>query len=374
MRDDARRHSTRSTDARIDWRVGVVCVVGLSLVFAAQSWINDPSPTSFGILVTRQLVGWLLWLAFVPVVFDIGRFLRRRGVLRTSSIIIFLVAGVAIAAVHAALLVVVRSVLDLAPSVDLGTEVPIAISAYLASNLVRFWAISAIYHAITYHHEVRARETNAAKLAQNLAQERLMTLEGRLQPQFLFNALTALTALIRKDPPAAEAMVGHLSELLRVALDTGSAREVTLQRELELLEHYIAIQRTRFQDQLEVTIESDADALTAYMPHCILLPLVENAIRHGIAPREAPGKVWVRGKRQGDALHLHIQDDGVGIGRAPVAAGGKGIGIGSTRARLTQLYGNSASFTIGQVRPTGTLVTIELPFHTDAQPSDAALT
>ncbi|MEO8335378.1 MAG: histidine kinase [bacterium] len=365
MRDDATRHSTmRPTDAGIDWRLGVACVVGLSLMFATQNWVNDPSTTSFAMLLARQLVQWIIWLALTPVVFDIGRRMRRRGALRTSSLVLFLAAGIVVATAHAVLVVVARAILGIGPNDELEIVITMAISNLLVANLVRFWVISAIYHAIAYHHEVREREGNAARLATSLAEARLETLEGRLQPHFLFNALTALGLLIRDDPRRAEAMVEHLTALLRGALDADSAHEVTLQRELDLLSHYIAIQQSRFNELLEVVIESEPDALSAYMPHCILLPLVENAIRHGISPRATRGKVWIRGVRRGDSLHLHVQDDGVGIGRAPVATGSRGIGIGSTRARLTQLYGSAANFTIGQAQPTGTLVTIELPFRT----------
>ncbi|MDB4889322.1 MAG: hypothetical protein JWL61_1177 [Gemmatimonadetes bacterium] len=371
MRDEATRHSTtRYTDARIDWRIGVACALGLSLIFAAQNWVNDPSTTSIGVLFARQLVTWLLWLAFAPMIFDVGRLMRRRGVMRWSSLAIFVAASVVASVVHATVSVIVQSLLGIAQPGELGTAIAMTISRYLAANLVRFASISAIYHAFAYHGEVREREGSAAALAANLAQARLETLEGRLQPHFLFNTLSTLKALISQDPRAAESMVGHLTELLRATLDTGTAEEVTLQQELDVLSHYVAIQQTRFPDGLEVMIESEPDALEAYMPHCMLLPLVENAIRHGIAPREASGKVWIRGSRQGDALHLHVQDDGVGIGRAPMATNSRGIGIGNTRARLTQLYGSAGRFHIGQALPTGTLVTIELPFRTRAQAAD----
>jgi LytS/YehU family sensor histidine kinase len=374
MRDDAKRHSTtRHTDARLDWRIGVACVLGLSLVFAAQTYVNDPTTTSFGVLFTRQLITWLLWLAFTPIIFDIGRLMRRRGVLRPSSLALFVVAGLVASAVHATTSVVVQTTLDITQSEDLGAAITMSISRYLATNLVRFACISAIYHAVAYHREVREREGNAARLAANLAEARLETLEGRLQPHFLFNTLSALKALIREDPRVAEDMVQHLSELLHATLDTSTAHEVTLQHELDVLSHYVAIQRSRFHERLEVVIESEPDALAAYIPHCMLLPLVENAIRHGIAPRETSGKVWIRGIRQGDALHLHVQDDGVGIGRAPAATGSRGIGIGSTRARLMQLYGSAGRFHIGQALPTGTLVTIELPFRTEARATDLSL-
>jgi len=373
MRDEATRHgTTRTTEARLDWRVGISCAVALSVIFAAQSWVNDPSTASFGNLVARQLVTWLLWLAFTPAIFDINGRLRRRGFLRTSSIALFVAVGVLAAALHSTVSTVALSVLGVSQGGELDTAIVLSITRYLATNLVRFVCLSAIYQAITYHKEVREREGNAARHAASLAQARLETLEGRLQPNFLFNALNAIAEQIPKDPCAAEAMLGHLGELLRAALDAGAAREVTLQRELDLLAHYLAIQHTRFQDRLEVTIESEPGALAAYVPDCVLLPIVENAIRHGIAPREAPGRVWIRAKRQGGALHLHVQDDGVGIGRAP-AATGRGIGIGSTRARLTQLYGSAARFHIGQAVPTGTLVTIELPFHTEEQATALSL-
>ncbi|MEO5818081.1 MAG: histidine kinase [Gemmatimonadaceae bacterium] len=371
MRDDAKRHSTTGlADVRIDWRIGVTCALGLSLVFAAQSYVNDPTTTSFGVLVARQLVTWLLWLAFTPVIFDVGRLMRRRGVLRPSSLALFIVAGLVMSAVHATTSVIVQSALDITQSGELGTAIMMSISRYLATNLVRFACISSIYLAIAYHRDVREREGNAALLATSLAQARLETIEGRLQPHFLFNTLNALKTLIGEDPRAAEDMVQHLSELLRATLDANTAHEVTLQHELDVLSHYIAIQRSRFHARLEVMIESEPDALAAYIPHCMLLPIVENAIRHGIAPRDAAGTVWIRGIRHGDALHLHVQDDGVGIGRAPPATGSRGIGIGSTRARLTQLYGSAGRFHIGQVLPTGTLVTIELPFRTEARGSE----
>jgi LytS/YehU family sensor histidine kinase len=205
---------------------------------------------------------------------------------------------------------------------------------------------------------VRAREAS-------LARARLESLEGRLQPHFLFNTLNAITALIRHDPPAAEAMVGHLSELLRAALDASPGREVMLEREIELLSHFIAIQRARFEERLTVSVEMEAAARTAYVPHLILLPIVENAIRHGIAPREAPGSVWIKGSRQGDTLRLLVQDDGVGRG-APSSNGGHGLGIRSTRTRLAALYGGAAQLRIDDTLPTGTLVTIEVPFHIEA--------
>ncbi|MEP6729290.1 MAG: histidine kinase [bacterium] len=367
MRDDATRDAAPYVDAKIDWRIGIAFVVGLSAVFAAQGRISSTSATPFGTLFERQLVIWALWLALAPVSFDVGRLMRRRGVLRASSIAIFIASGLLISVLHAALAAIVRSILGLAPSEHLTQAVMMSIAGSLSVNFVRFWFISALYHVMAYHREVREREVNAAKLAASLAQARLESLEGRLQPHFLFNTLNAITTLIRPDPAAAEAMTGHLRDLLRAALDVDNSREVTLQREIDMLSHYLAIQRARFEERLNVMLEVEPEVLPAYMPHLILLPIVDNAIRHGIASRQTPGSVWIRGRRKGDMLQLDVQDDGVGIGRAPAAKDGHGIGISSTRTRLRQLYGDAARFHIGQGRPDGTIVTIELPFHTETR-------
>jgi LytS/YehU family sensor histidine kinase len=149
---------------------------------------------------------------------------------------------------------------------------------------------------------------------------------------------------------------------------------VTLARELELLERYVAIQQARFSDRLRVSVRAAPDTLAASVPHMLLQPLVENAIRHGIAPREAPGAVTVEATRRGDRLRLVVRDDGVGFGRAPEGAGGRGVGLGlaGTRARLAHLYGDRCALEIADAAPTGTVVTVEIPFRTEApeRPSD----
>jgi LytS/YehU family sensor histidine kinase len=150
-------------------------------------------------------------------------------------------------------------------------------------------------------------------------------------------------------------------------------REVTLESELDLVRQYVSIQQMRFSDRLTVTIDVAPDALSAQVPHLLLQPLVENAIRHGIAPREAPGHVRIPAGRSGDRLCLQVEDDGLGLGETRPSTAGAGLGLSATEARLRHLYGGGASLKVASRAPTGVIATIDLPFHTTpAEPAPAA--
>jgi two-component sensor histidine kinase len=201
------------------------------------------------------------------------------------------------------------------------------------------------------------------QLEARLARAQLQSLRLQLHPHFLFNTLNTINALIGTDRRAAERVISGLSELLRMSLSRASEQEVTLARELELLAHYIEIQQIRFQDRLSVRFQIDPEARSALVPNLMLQPLVENAIRHGIAPRAAPGHVVVTARRRGDRLDMSVVDDGVG--EAPGAEHRDGVGLGNTRARLLSLYGADHRFEAGTPATGGFVVTLEIPFRTD---------
>jgi LytS/YehU family sensor histidine kinase len=167
---------------------------------------------------------------------------------------------------------------------------------------------------------------------------------------------------MRRDVDAADHVLARLSELLRMTLMDRDAQEVPLRRELELLEPYLEIERTRFPDRLTVRTRIDPGALAASVPHLILQPLVENAIRHGIAPRAAPGRVEVAAERVDSRLRLVVEDDGVGL-RPGAGAGGTGVGLSNTRDRLRALYGEAHGFTVEPVPAGGTRVTVTIPLR-----------
>lgn len=227
-------------------------------------------------------------------------------------------------------------------------------------TILTYWAILGIIHAFNYYIKYRRHELKSSQLEARLAQAQLQALKMQLQPHFLFNTLHAISALIHRDVEAADRMIAQLSDLLRLSLENVGIQEVSLKQEVEFLERYLEIEKTRFQDRLSVKFVITSDALDASVPNLLLQPLVENAIRHGIAPRSIPGKVEIRGERVNGCLRLEVLDDGPGIGKEGLK---EGIGLTNTRARLNQLYGANHRFDIRSEEQGGLSVSIELPFR-----------
>ena len=222
-------------------------------------------------------------------------------------------------------------------------------------------------YATWWQEQLSARFTAAsrasAQLQAQLDQAQLQTLKLQLHPHFLFNTLNAITALIHRAPERAERMVAGLSELLRMSLGSAAEQEVPLEREVEVLEHYVDIQRERFQGRLAVHVDIAVQVRAALVPNLILQPLVENAIKHGIGPRASGGVVAVVARRSDDALLLIVRDDGVG--EVAPQTRHEGVGLANSRARLTSLYGDAHQFTASPLAAGGFEVTIVIPYHTE---------
>jgi LytS/YehU family sensor histidine kinase len=152
-------------------------------------------------------------------------------------------------------------------------------------------------------------------------------------------------------------MIGALSDLLRRTLDLGPSQEVTLEEELALVERYLDIQRARFGDRLRVRVDADAASRAATVPALLLQPLVENAIRHGLARTRDAGRIDIDAGASGDTIRIAVADDGPG----EAAAGPERTGLGNTRARLHALYGEAASLELTHQRGRGTRVLVRIP-------------
>ncbi len=232
------------------------------------------------------------------------------------------------------------------------------------SGLLTYAAIVGIHFTLAYYRKYREGELQAAQLATQLTQSQLATLKSQLHPHFLFNTLNTIAILMEEDARSARNMLVQLSDLLRATLDKGATQEVTLKQELEFLQRYLEIEQMRFHDRLRLKIEIDPATLAARVPDLLLQPLVENAIRHGIAPRAAVGEIEIRARRANGNLTLSVRDNGAGLSGDQSEIVNKGVGIANTRARLKQLYGERHRFELQNVEGGGLLVSISIPFHT----------
>jgi two-component system LytT family sensor kinase len=187
-------------------------------------------------------------------------------------------------------------------------------------------------------------------------------LKMQLQPHFLFNTLNTISVLMREDVVSANRMLVRLSDLLRITLKSANTNEISLRQELDFLRSYLEIEQTRFQDRLKIKIEAEPDALEARVPNLILQPLVENAIRHAVAPRAEETLVEIYAERVNGHLRMTVRDDGDGLKKADCES--NGIGLTNTRARLEKLYGPAQTFELSRVRDRGLQIDITIPFHT----------
>lgn len=225
---------------------------------------------------------------------------------------------------------------------------------------VSYLAIVVLSRALAAQDRYIARHQVALSLKAELARARLASLEAQLHPHFLFNCLGAVTELAHEAPAAAARMLRQLASVLDFAVNR-QGTEVTLAEELTALDDYLDVQRTRFSDWLTIETRVDSDARDLRMPPLVLQPLVENAIRHGLVRRDAPGAIVVTGLVKDEELVLEVRDNGVGLrgGQLP----GRGIGTMNLRDRLSALYGDDARLTLFEDAAGGVISHVRIPAH-----------
>jgi two-component system, LytTR family, sensor kinase len=237
---------------------------------------------------------------------------------------------------------------------------------YCVMNLLMYWLVVLGHLGWDYYQRLRERDVQTAELQRELVEAKLDALRMQLNPHFLFNTLHAVSALIHEDPEAADRVVARLSELLRLSLDQSKPQEVPLHEELAFLDRYLEIEQTRFADRLKVQKQVSPDVERALVPYLILQPLVENAIRHGIEPREDQGNVIIGARRSNGMLELRVTDNGAGLANQPAASAREGIGLSNTRSRLRHLYGENYRLELASAAGGGLEARIDIPYRTEA--------
>jgi LytS/YehU family sensor histidine kinase len=206
----------------------------------------------------------------------------------------------------------------------------------------------------------RHQEIELLRKAHQATEAQLQVLKLEMQPHFLFNALHAVSAQIHSNPKAANDTLVLVSDMLRHAVETTRLQEVPLREELAILRLYAQIQQVRFGERLKITWDIAEVTLDAAVPHMILQPILENALKHGLETHSDAGKVVISSRADGDTLCLAIRDDGPGV-QTPSSRPGSGLGLVNVRDRLAQLHGGRQSLRITAPPEGGTLVTISIP-------------
>jgi signal transduction histidine kinase len=231
-------------------------------------------------------------------------------------------------------------------------------------NAFAMLAWSMLYIGIRYYAALQAERERSLKAEAAAHQAQLAALRYQINPHFLFNSLNAVSTLVteRRNDEASK-MLSRVSDFLRLTLTAPVRDEVALADEIDYVRQYLEIERVRFGDRLRVEIDVASDVWEAAVPAFVLQPLIENAVRHAIAPREAGGAIMIEAGREAEKLRISIADDGPGVNDGVRGNGSSRIGLSNTRDRLRTLYGDAGRLDLTSTDGRGTRVTVEVPFR-----------
>lgn len=334
----------------------------LGVFFASQLYALG-NGISWAVALSFTMPRWYVWGLLTPGVFWVSRRLGTTWNL-PARLALHVPLGVAWTLLSILIRLISRPVR--------GSPWPASISAFFLErfywDLLIYAGIAGVAIARDYASQVRLREHEAQELAleaadleRRLVEARLHSLRAQLHPHFLFNALNTISAFTETNPQTARRLMGRLGDLLRASLTHASRPLVTLGEELTLLDDYLAIESARFEGRITVSVHADDDLLDAMVPGFLLQPLVENAIRHGVAPRVSGGHVDVTATRDGSVLKLRVRDNGVGLIPGWQFHQHAGVGLGNVDSRLEHLYGQQHLLRMVPVAPSGVEVQLDLP-------------
>ncbi len=328
--------------------------------------VGGSGSITFPHVLALALSDWYIWGALSPLIYHLTRRLDIDRGQWGKRLATHIVLAFVFSAVHLFVFSLFVYVMREYAGLPIATTVESFWAVYtstMASKLylavLTYLMIAFVSYAIGYYRRFREKEHRLSQAEARLSETRLQALRGQLQPHFLFNALNAITALVHTDPEAADRMINRLSDLLRMSLERENEQFCTLARELEFIERYLAIQKMRFADKLQIKLDVPAEALDAQVPSLILQPLVENAVKHGIAAKTKPGLVYIGARQINGNLEVSIADDGPGL--APDWQNGNGRGLQNTRERLAALYGESGNMQVENGVSGGVTITMKLP-------------
>jgi len=373
-RDEVFTPARERLPLRLSWILLAAAGLGAFSTAIAETY-KTFSPGMSGtlpVLASLNLSYWYAWAILVPGMLWVARRFRFDRDTWRRTVPVHLVAVTVFTVAHAALAALGRV---WTMRLLMGREVSFLMSMQerilnFDYGMVTYWFIVGLSHALDYRRESDDRAITAAQLETRLAEANLQALQRQLHPHFLFNTLHTISALMHRDIEAADAMLARLSDLLRLTLDRIRTQQLQLKEELDFIEKYLEIERTRFGDRLRVVFDIDPTVLDAAVPSLVLQPLVENALRHGIGPKVGGGRIDIVAKREGDNLRLVVRDDGYGVPADELDALNEGVGVSNTRSRLQHIYGARHRFEFRTPPGGGLEVTVVIPLVPLPEASD----
>jgi len=350
------------------WLVpGVLAAVQLTV-------IGDASGTHYGFAraLVWQGAAWLLWSIWSQLILSLVDRVRLGAGRMWTWFGVHLAATVAICAINLlALAWLDHAFGTLGQVTSYAFAIRLVVVNHLDVQVVLYWAVLGAAYMVEFVRRYRERDRAAAELEQKLALTQLDALRMQLNPHFLFNALNSVTELMEEDVRTAQRTLTRVADLLRLSLRSAASSTIPLWQEIELVELYLHIARVRYGTGLDVDIDVDSSAVDIAVPSFLLQPLVENALKHGLAPGHPDQSIDVRATRSGNTLVLVVEDNGKGLDGLITTSGrflaaqpsidGLGIGLTNTRSRLTMLYGDRYAFLMSNHASGGCRVEIRLP-------------
>jgi two-component system LytT family sensor kinase len=317
-------------------------------------------------LFVTLLLSWIPWALATPVVLRLGRRYPAAQWRRFSTWGTHLAACAVIGLISAAWIAYLEVLLN--PYAT--SPAPWPFFAHwqnkfyngLLSYLILYSLVLLISHMLDFGERLALQQTETARLNEQLSKAQLNALRRQIEPHFLFNTLNAIAGLVReKRNDAAVGMIVALSDFLRRVVEDSDRQQVPLGEELEFAKKYLDIQKLRFAERLQVSVDVASELVSAQVPSLILQPMVENAIKHGIAKRVQGGAIRIVAFRSNGTLTLRVYNDGPGL-TAGWEKSSSGVGISNVRTRLQNLYGSEFQLSMQNRAPGGVEVSVSVPF------------
>ncbi len=317
---------------------------------------------SFWIELAWKISWWMPWFFLLPLLFKVkDKFTIQPGNLGTGLLTNLLLC---IPIISFKITVYFVMSLPLRTTVTPTFFLPSFQSVFLAHyhlDFVVYLCIMVFKYGLDYYIHAQEQKIHAHQLEARLANARLQVLHMQLQPHFFFNTLHNISALIHIDVDRADQMITRLCDLLRVTFEQSTVHKVPLTEEKEFIENYLLIVSMRFEDRLDVELNFSEYTIHYLVPVLILQPIVENAIKHAVAPFSRKSCIKVRSYLKDNDLVLEIEDNGPGIKISKKTAMKKGVGLSNTIERLDQLYKNNYSLELINQPQGGLIVRLVLP-------------